>query len=116
MRRGFSAVCRIRAHVRAIVVPRQIGPCQLGKLGAMIAVRCPHDFDSVMLKAGGLSEPGRKRWLIEPRRGAVAVFAGIPTLGLSPPPIAVRIVIPTVDEQELRRQAEHYKRVAALVR
>jgi hypothetical protein len=42
-----------------------VGPCQLGELGAMITVRCPHDFDGVMLKAGGLWEPGRKRWLIE---------------------------------------------------
>ena len=54
--------------LRAIVIPRQIGPCQLGELGAMITVRCPHDFDGVMLKAGGLWEPGRKRWLIERRR------------------------------------------------
>lgn len=53
---------------RAIEVPKQIGPCQFGELGAMIAVRCPHDYDNVMRKAGGMWEPGRKRWLIERRR------------------------------------------------
>jgi hypothetical protein len=53
---------------RAIHVPKQIGPCQFGELGAMIAVRCPHDYDNVMRNAGGLWEPGTRRWLIERRR------------------------------------------------
>jgi hypothetical protein len=53
---------------RATVVPKQIGPVQFGELGAMIAIRCPHDFDHVMLKAGGMWEPGSRRWLIERRR------------------------------------------------
>jgi hypothetical protein len=86
--------------LRTIVVPRQIGPCQLGELGAMITVRCPHDFDGVMLKAGGLWEPGRKRWLIERRRigpviraleGATDPLfrrAGL-SLDISPPPTAI---------------------------
>jgi hypothetical protein len=34
----------------------------------MIAVRCPHQFDGVMRAAGGLWEPGSRRWLIERRR------------------------------------------------
>jgi hypothetical protein len=58
----------LRMAQRAIEVPKQIGPCQFGELGAMIAVRCPHDYDNVMRKAGGMWEPGRKRWLIERRR------------------------------------------------
>jgi hypothetical protein len=53
---------------RAIEVPRQIGPCQFGELGAMIAIRCPHDYDNVMRRAGGLWEPGSGRWLVERRR------------------------------------------------
>ena len=53
---------------RAIDIPRQTCPCQFSELGAMVAVRCPHDYDSVMLKAGGLWEPGSRRWLIERRR------------------------------------------------
>lgn len=52
---------------RAIDVPAQIGPCQFGELGAMVAVRCPHDYDNVMRKAGGMWEPGSKCWLIERR-------------------------------------------------
>jgi hypothetical protein len=53
---------------RSIDVPKQIGPCQFGELGAMIAIRCPHEFNGVMLKAGGQWEPGSRRWLIERRR------------------------------------------------
>jgi hypothetical protein len=53
---------------KATVLPRQIGPCQFGELGTMIAVRCPHDYDAVMRKAGAQWEPGSKRWLIERRR------------------------------------------------
>ena len=53
---------------RATVVPRQIGPCQFGELGALVAIRCPHEFNGVMRKAGAQWEPGSKRWLIERRR------------------------------------------------
>ena len=49
-------------------LPAHIGPCQFSKLGAMIAVRCPRDYDAVMRKAGGQWEPGSRRWLIERRR------------------------------------------------
>ena len=52
-------------------LPAQIGPCpcQLSSFGeSWIAVRCPQDFDDLMLKAGGLWEPGSRRWLIERRR------------------------------------------------
>ncbi len=34
----------------------------------MIAVRCPRDLDPVMRRAGGMWEPGTRRWLIERRR------------------------------------------------
>jgi hypothetical protein len=37
----------------------------LDSLGGMIAIRCPSDFDRVMRRAGGLWEPGSRRWLIE---------------------------------------------------
>ena len=49
-------------------MPAQIGPCQFREVGALIAVRCPHDFDPLMRQAGGLWEPGSRRWLIERRR------------------------------------------------
>jgi hypothetical protein len=49
-------------------LPTRIGPCEFSLLGAMIAVRCPHDFDHLMHQAGGQREPGSRRWLIERRR------------------------------------------------
>ena len=49
-------------------IPDYVGPCQFGQPGAMIAIKCPHEFNGVMLKAGGQWEPGSKRWLIERRR------------------------------------------------
>jgi hypothetical protein len=50
------------------VVPTRIGPAEFQALGGMIAVRCPSDLDPWMQKAGGLWEPGGRRWLIERRR------------------------------------------------
>ena len=50
------------------VVPARIGPAEFQVLGGMIAVRCPSDLDPWMRKAGGLWEPGGRRWLIERRR------------------------------------------------
>ena len=35
-------------------------------LGAMVAVRCPQEFAGIILHAGGLWEPGSRRWLVEP--------------------------------------------------
>jgi hypothetical protein len=49
-------------------VPARIGPAEFGTLGALIAVRCPHDLDHLMRRAGGQWEPGSRRWLIERRR------------------------------------------------
>ena len=49
-------------------LPVRIGPAEFTALGALIAVRCPRDLDPLMRKAGGVWEPGGKRWLIEPRR------------------------------------------------
>ena len=53
---------------------------------------------------------------MQPSRGAVAVFAGIPALGhFTSTDHGVQIVYPAMDDQELRRRAAHYKRVASLV-
>ena len=49
-------------------VPARVGPCELGELGAMVTVRCPQDYDPLMRQAGGVWEPGVRRWLIERRR------------------------------------------------
>jgi hypothetical protein len=50
------------------VVPARIGPAEFALIGALVAVRCPSDLDPWMRKAGGLREPGSRRWLIERRR------------------------------------------------
>jgi hypothetical protein len=34
----------------------------------MIAVRCPTDLVPMVQKAGGIWEPGSRRWLVERRR------------------------------------------------
>ena len=49
-------------------LPARIGPVEFGMMGGMVAVRCPHDLDPLMRRAGGLWEPGTRRWLIEQRR------------------------------------------------
>ena len=49
-------------------IPARIGPVEFGRLGGMMAARCPSDLDPWMRKAGGLWEPGTRRWLIERRR------------------------------------------------
>jgi hypothetical protein len=49
-------------------VPARIGPVEFGTLGSIVAVRCPREFDPLMRRAGGLWEPGSRRWLIEQRR------------------------------------------------
>jgi hypothetical protein len=49
-------------------LPASIGPVQLGQLGGWVTVRCPREHVALMVAAGGLWEPGGKRWLIERRR------------------------------------------------
>jgi len=49
-------------------LPARVGPCELNMLGAMVAVRCPQEFADIILRAGGLWEPGSRRWLVERRR------------------------------------------------
>jgi len=49
-------------------IPARIGPCEFDRLGKLVAVRCPREFDPAMRCAGGIWEPGSRRWLIERRR------------------------------------------------
>jgi hypothetical protein len=57
-----------RPRSQSSILPPQIRPCEIRRLGAMVAVRCPHDLDQLMQRAGGMWEPGSSRWLIESRR------------------------------------------------
>ena len=52
----------------AAPLPARIGPAEFSTLGALVAVRCPSDLDPWMQKAGGLWDPGGRRWLIERKR------------------------------------------------
>ena len=46
-------------------LPAHIGPAKFSDCGgAYIAVRCPTDFEPLMQRAGGLWEPGSRRWLM----------------------------------------------------
>jgi hypothetical protein len=54
-------------------LPRQIGPCQLVELGALVAIRCPSDLDGILRRAGATWEPGNRRWLLSPARAAKVV-------------------------------------------
>ena len=53
---------------KPVAIPARIGPVEFGELGGMVAVRCPHELDSIMRRAGGTWEPGTRRWLIEHRQ------------------------------------------------
>lgn len=52
-------------RVTPLDIPARIGPVEFGELGALVAIRCPTEFDPVMLRAGGAWEPGTRRWLVE---------------------------------------------------
>jgi hypothetical protein len=54
--------------LRPEVLPGRVGPAEIALVGALVAVRCPSDLDPWMQKAGGLWDPGGRRWLIERKR------------------------------------------------
>ena len=49
-------------------LPRHVGPAEFSALGRLVAIRAPRDLDGVFRRAGGIWEPGSRRWLIERRR------------------------------------------------
>ena len=49
-------------------LPARIGPVEFAEFGRMVAVRCPRELAHVMQRAGGVWEPGSRRWLIDRRR------------------------------------------------
>ena len=51
-----------------INLPARIGPAELSTLGGLAAVQCPSELAPLMQKAGGIWEPGSRRWLVERRR------------------------------------------------
>jgi hypothetical protein len=41
---------------------------EFGEFGRMVAVRCPKELAHILKRAGGVWEPGSRRWLVERRR------------------------------------------------
>ena len=56
-------------------LPARIGPVEFADFGGLVAIRCPQDFIPILQKAGGVWEPGSRRWLIERRRLAPVIRA-----------------------------------------
>ena len=49
-------------------LPARVGPAELDLLGKLVAIRAPRELDGIFRRAGGVWEPGSRRWLIERRR------------------------------------------------
>jgi hypothetical protein len=48
--------------------PLPARPVEFAEFGRIVAVRCPQDFAHILQRAGGVWEPGTRRWLVERRR------------------------------------------------
>jgi hypothetical protein len=48
--------------------PGRIGPVEFTEFGRMVAVRCPQDYAHILQRAGGMWEPGSRRWLVSRHR------------------------------------------------
>jgi len=55
-------------------LPAHVGPCEFETLGAMVAVRCPQEFADIVLRAGGLWEPGSEARSVAGRTGPFRDF------------------------------------------
>jgi len=49
-------------------IPQRVGPCRFGRLGFWITVQCPGEVDDMMRAAGGVWDPGERRWLFRLHR------------------------------------------------
>jgi hypothetical protein len=49
-------------------LPARIGPAEFGEFGRMVAVRCQKELAHILQRAGGVWEPGSRRWLVDRRR------------------------------------------------
>jgi hypothetical protein len=49
-------------------VPENIGPVVFGVGVGWVTIRCPHQYDDLMRRAGATWDPGARQWLIERRR------------------------------------------------
>jgi hypothetical protein len=56
-------------------LPARIGPVEFTEFGRMVAVRCPQDFAHILQRAGGVWEPGGRRWLVTRHRNGPVIRA-----------------------------------------
>jgi hypothetical protein len=56
-------------------LPSRIGPVKFAEVGRMVAVRCPQDFAYILQRAGGMWEPGSRRWLVTRHRIGPVIHA-----------------------------------------
>jgi hypothetical protein len=49
-------------------LPTRVGPAEFAEFGRMVAIRCPQDFAHILQRAGGVWEPGSRRWLVTRHR------------------------------------------------
>ena len=49
-------------------IPEQVGLVRFGHFGGWITARCPPEYAPLMLKAGGMWDPGARQWCVDPRR------------------------------------------------
>jgi hypothetical protein len=49
-------------------IPDRVGPAVFEQFGKQVAVKAPREFDEILKGAGGLWDPGSRRWLVERRR------------------------------------------------
>jgi hypothetical protein len=66
--RERAVLASLTHPAKDIGLPARIGPAEFSMLGGMVAVRCPADLAPLVQKAGGIWEPGSRRWLVERRR------------------------------------------------
>jgi hypothetical protein len=44
-------------------LPDRTGPVEFTEFGRLVAVRCPQEHAHIVERAGGVWEPGTRRWL-----------------------------------------------------
>ena len=51
-----------------VSLPARVGSAEFSEFCGMVAVRCPRELAALIRHAGGIWEPGSRRWLVERRR------------------------------------------------
>jgi hypothetical protein len=52
----------------AIDIPAQIGPCRIERIGRMLVITCPAEFNPAMRAAGADWDRGNRTWVLTDMR------------------------------------------------